>query len=156
MAPTLQLHACTLEQALHAADLGRFARGLAIADLYADIGSDAATILAPVDPAFDALPWLFEELVTSEELFEPCIDLFEYCVLRGPFARDKVTQVTLHGELLRFGRDLVLGRFGASRVLSTFTVGACTVHVLEQCVLPVHPEDYVSSAGSSRYPRLAP
>lgn len=156
MVPILKLHACTLEEALRAADLGRFARGLAIADLYADIGEDPATILAPVDAAFDALPWPFEELLSSEELFEPCIDLFEYCVLRGPFVRDKVTQMTLHGELVRFGRDLVLGRYGAARVLSTFTVGASTVHVLEHCVLPTHPEDYVSLGGASDYPPLAP
>jgi uncharacterized surface protein with fasciclin (FAS1) repeats len=146
----LSFRATTLEQALRDADLGRFAQGLKIADLYADIASGGATaVLAPIDAAFDALPWPFDELVTSEELVEPCIDLFEYHVLRGPFVRDKITQITLHGELVRFGRDLVLGRFGASRVLSTFTVGACTVHVLEQCVFPVPPEDYLSAHRAS-------
>jgi hypothetical protein len=43
----------------------------------------------------------------------------------------------------------VLGRYGAARVLSTFTVGSCTVHVLEQCVFPVPPEDYLSALGAS-------
>jgi uncharacterized surface protein with fasciclin (FAS1) repeats len=148
-APSLSLRSSTLHEALRDADLGCFARGLAVADLYADIAGGPTAVLAPIDAAFDSLPWPFEELLTSEELLEPCIDLFEYHVLRGPVVRDKVTQVTLHGELLRFGRDLVLGRYGAARVLSTFTVGSCTVHVLEQCVFPIPPEEYLLTPGSS-------
>jgi|688.fasta_scaffold1110474_1 uncharacterized surface protein with fasciclin (FAS1) repeats len=148
-ATSLSFRSSTLEEALRDADLGRFARGLVVAELHADIAAGPTTILAPIDSAFDALPWPFEEFVSSEELIEPCIDLFEYHVLRGPVVRDKMTQVTLHGELVRFGRDLVLGRYGAARVLSTFTVGSCTVHVLEQCVFPVPPEDYLSALGAS-------
>lgn len=137
---------CSVEKALRDAGLVRFSRGLAIAGLYEDIAdAGTTTLLAPVDAAFDGLPWPYEQLVGSRELLEACFDLFEYLVLRGTAdaAAPRATHATLHGELVRIGRRLVLGRYGASRVLSTFPVGACTVHVLEMCVFPVFPGEYM-------------
>lgn len=147
-----------IEEALRSAGLTRFARGLNATDLFQDIVEGGTmTLLAPVDAAFEALSLPFDELITSPDAFEARFDLFEYLVLRGPSdaSGSRATHATLHGELVRLGRNLVLGRYGASRVLDTFTCGGCMVHVLEQCVFPVFPGDYVvmrTAKGSLRTP----
>ncbi len=124
----------------------RFSTGLLATGLVDDLREQAPhTVLAPVDAAFDGLPFSFDDLLYDERLVEARFDLFEYLVLRGTADAwaPRAAHVTLHGEPIRLGRGLVLGRFGAARVLRSFATGHVLVHVLDQCVFPVYPRLYV-------------
>lgn len=131
----------TLRRAL--ATLGRFTQGLLATGLVEDVRERGPfTLLAPVDEAFDTLPWRFEDLLLTQDLLDERFDLFEYHVVRGlaDAGGPRASWSTLHGELVRIGRGLVLGRYGASRILRTVTSESLRVHVLEQCIFPVFPK----------------
>lgn len=124
----------------------RFSTGLLATGLVDDLRAQADhTVLAPVDAAFDGLPFSFDDLLFDERLVEARFDLFEYLVVRGTVEADapRAAHVTLQGERVRIGRGLVLGRFGAARVLRSFVTGHVLVHVLDQCVFPVYPRLYM-------------
>jgi hypothetical protein len=102
------------------------------------------TLLAPVDEAFDHLPWSFDRLLGDEALLELRFDLFEHHVLRGNHdaAGAPTTLVSMHGERLRLGRGRVVGARQASgrrcegRVLTTLATPGVLVHVIDACLLP--------------------
>lgn len=126
--------------------IGRFTQGLLATGLRDDLRTNEPfTLLAPVDDAFDRMPFSFEDLLFDERLVEARFDLFEYLVLRGTVDAQgpRTAHVTMQGEPVRLGRGLVFGRFGAARVLRTFASGQVLVHVLDQCVFPVYPRLYM-------------
>lgn len=133
---------------LHAQGLRRFSRGLLATGLFEDLRSgDPFTLFAPLDPAFDSLPFPFDDLLLGPALVEARHDIFEYLTVRGhvafPVASSRGAYPTLQGELVRLAPGLALGRFGASRILHTFQTGPLVVHVLEQCLFPLFPGSYL-------------
>lgn len=126
--------------------LRRFSQGLLGTGLLDDLrAAGPHTLLAPVDPAFDVLPFSYEDLLFDERLVEARFDLFEYLVLRGSVEAHgpPTLHVTLHGEPVRLGGGLVSGRFGDARILRTFASATALVHVIDRCVFPVEPASYV-------------
>lgn len=132
----------TLRRALAAAHLSRFTQGLLSTGLIEDIHDGPVTLLAPMDEAFQSMPWKFEELLFDERLLEARFDLFEYLVVRGTAAAEglRASHPTLHGEPVRLGNRLAYGRFGAARVLRTIERRGIVIHVLEQCIYPWDPK----------------
>ena len=131
---------------LHAQGLRRFSRGLLATGLFEDLRSgDPFTLLAPLDAAFDSLPFSFDDLLLQPSLVEARFDIFEYLVLRGHVTSlpTRGAYPTLEGELVRLAPNLALGRFGASRILHTFVTGPVIVHILEQCLFPIFPHAYL-------------
>ena len=43
--------------------------------------SGACTLIAPIDGAFDALPWSFERFLSDDRLIHPRLELFEYLAI---------------------------------------------------------------------------
>ena len=125
--------------------LGRTTRGLAATALLDDLHVGGPyTLLAPVDAAFDALPWSFEELLHDPRLVEPRFDLFEYLVVRGLVgARDDgAPRTTLHGDTVCIREGLVLGRSGVARVLLSRPLARGVVHVIDRVLMPIEPAAY--------------
>ncbi len=125
-------------EAVRRAPLNHFFEGLARTGLLADVEEGLHTLLAPVDAAFDKLPWAFEELYGSDALVEERIGLFEYSVARGVHSAraPKSPVATLEGRFVILGGGRVYGRYGAARVLDTFIARNTLVHVLDECVSP--------------------
>lgn len=126
--------------------LGRYSHGLLATGLLDDLRTEGPyTLLAPVDEAFDSLPFAFDELLYDDRLVEARFDLFEYLVARGSIDADDARQpyATVNGEHVRIGRGLVFGRYGAARVLKSVPAEGLVVHVLDQCVFPVFPRLYM-------------
>jgi len=120
------------------AALQRFRRGLHLTGLAEDIVGGGHTLIAPIDAAFDALPWPFERLLEEDALVEPRFDLFEYLVVPEACAGDGPPRnfSTLQGERIRIGGRFVHGRHGVGRILATVTLDRLLVHVVDSCVLP--------------------
>lgn len=124
----------------------RFSQGLLATGLLDDLRTaGATTLLAPVDEAFDGLPFPFDALLYDPRWVEARFDVFEYLVVRGAVEAHgpRTPHVTMQGEPVRVGRGLVFGRFGAARILRSFASGPVLVHVLDQCVFPVYPRLYM-------------
>ena len=126
--------------------LARFSQGLLCTGLLDDLrASEPFTLLAPVDDAFEGMPFSYDALLFDERLVEARFDLFEYLVVRGTADAEgpRTAHATLHGEPVRLGRGLAFGRFGAARVLRSFVSGPALVHVLDQVLFPVYPRLYM-------------
>lgn len=131
--------------------LRRFSHGLLGTGLLDDLRATGPyTLLAPVDAAFDDLPFSYEDLLFDEQLVEARFDLFEYLVLRGAVDAHGPRQlhVTLQGEPVRLGGGVVSGGFGAARILRSFSSEAGPVHVIDRCVFPVDPGRYMVEVDS--------
>lgn len=132
------------------AQIGRYSQGLLATGLREDLRTYGRhTLLAPVDDAFDRMPFTFDELLYDERLVEARFDVFEYLVVPGTIEAHgpRTAHASVQGEPVRIGRGLVFGRFGAARVLRSFEAGRLLVHVLDQCVFPVYPRLYMVESG---------
>ena len=119
--------------------------GLLATGLLEDLRAGAPhTLIAPTNAAFDELPWAFEDLVFDPELVEVRFDLFEYLVVPGDF--DEGERATLGGEPVRIEGGVVFGRYGSAAILRSFVTGNLRVHVVDSCVLPGDPQNYVDAA----------
>jgi hypothetical protein len=121
------------------AQLQRFLSGLRRTDLVADLAAGGPhTLVAPVNAAFDVLPWSFDRLLSDDELLEPRFDLFEYLVLRGACDGEAPLHArrTLQGESLVIGAGIVRGHQSKARILGTTTWQANVVVAVDACVLP--------------------
>ena len=119
--------------------LQRCIAGFHLTDLVRDIRLGGPyTLIAPVDGAFDELPWSYESLLADDELVEPLFDLFEYLVIPGACDGDGPIRswLTLQGEKIRVGRGYVLGRRGVGRILATVSWKGSLVHAVDACVFP--------------------
>lgn len=114
--------------------------GLRVTDLIADLegGGGPHTVIAPIDAAFDELPWSFDRLLTDESLLEPRFDLFEYHVIRGACDAEVPLHVrkTLQGETLVIGSGIVVGHQGVAKILASGMWHGALVHAVDRCVLP--------------------
>lgn len=64
--------------------LSRFVRGLLSCHLLEDLRQHGPyTLMAPINDAWDALPWPWEDFIFARELAEARIDVLESCVVRG-------------------------------------------------------------------------
>lgn len=120
--------------------MDRVFEGLREVGLLEDMDGMPHTLLAPVDRAFDRLPWAFDRLLADPSLVEARFDLFEYCVVPERVASDADPRpvLTLEGTPVFVGRTHVLGRHGGARILTTVESSNLVIHVLDACVLP-HP-----------------
>lgn len=118
--------------------LQRYFQGLKQTDLLDDVLTAPHTLLAPIDDAFDALPWRFSDLLESRDLFEERFDLFEYLVVRGVHGAHGPAApiVTLEGSAVAIGHGLVVGTSGTARVLHSFIWNRTLVHMLDRCIFP--------------------
>lgn len=151
--PSSSSTTASLRGLLTAAKLGRFVQGLFAVGLVEDLHAGGPfTLLAPADDAYDALPWKFDEFLLNPDIVEARFDILEYHVIRGVARADGPRQpyTTLHGESVRLGRQLALGKFGASRILRSIESGDFVVHVLEHCLFPTFPRLYAAKADSNR------
>jgi uncharacterized surface protein with fasciclin (FAS1) repeats len=144
------LHASEVTGALRALmarePVGRYVQGLLATGLLDDLRTSGPhTLLAPVDEAFDRLPFAYDSLLFDDHLIEAKFDIFEYLVLRGAIRASgpRVAHASLQGERVRVGRSLVFGRFGAARVLRSFVSGGVALHVIDQCIFPIFPRLYM-------------
>jgi len=112
--------------------------GLSAAGLIEDLERGPFTLLAPVDHAYEALPWSFDALLRRPDLVEPRFDLFEYMVVPGRIASGPTIARTLEGAAVLVGATHVLGRHGSARIVTTVELGNVLVHVLDACLHP-HP-----------------
>ncbi|MEZ4307271.1 MAG: hypothetical protein R3F14_04410 [Polyangiaceae bacterium] len=124
--------------------IDRTFHGLAAVGLLDDLRAGFHTIIAPVNSAFDALPWAFEDLLYDPALVEPRFDLFEYLVVRGDLPHGE--RETLEGSPVRIDRGIVHGRHGSASILRSYTDGARRVHVVSACILPASPQIYIDTA----------
>ena len=120
----------------------RVLAGLAAVGLLDDMQGRPHTLLAPIDRAFDVLPWSFERFLTDARLVEARFDLFEYCVVPSLLRSESDPRPvgTLEGTTVLIGHTHVLGRHGGARILTTVELPLLVVHVLDACVLPRPPE----------------
>lgn len=117
----------------------RCLKGLLRTDLVGDLGgSQPHTLIAPLDAAFEELPWDFDRLLSDEALLEPCFDLLEYLVIPGRHESDAPMRpcATLQGEALLIGSGMVLGHDGVASVLATASWRGTMVHVVDRCIFP--------------------
>ncbi|MBL8607194.1 MAG: fasciclin domain-containing protein [Myxococcales bacterium] len=123
----------------------RFAEGLRATGLFDDLCAlGPYTVLAPVDDAFDAMPWPFASLLGHPDLVEARFDVFEHHVIPGVVdPRDGASiRATLHGSMVAFRDGVILARGGAARVLASRPFDNGVVHVIDRVLLPVDPESY--------------
>lgn len=126
--------------------IDRTMHGLQVTGLLEDLRSGGPhTLIAPINRAYDALPWAFEELLFNPSLTEPRFDLFEYLVLRGdwPAVGPGGERQTAEGTPLRIARGFVVGRHGTAMILRSFVRDNLRVHVVDACVFPANPQIYV-------------
>lgn len=125
--------------------LARWWQGCRTTELLGDLaGGTPLTVLAPVDAAFDDLPWSFERLLADDDLLELRFDLFEHHVLRGTHDATgaPVTVISLHGERVHLARGVATagrctsGGRSRARVLATLAMPGVLVHVIDACLLP--------------------
>ena len=122
-----------------ALDLGRCFRGLQRAELLVDLATGGPyTLVAPVDDAFDRMPWPFDRLIDDDGLIEPCVDLFEYSVIHGvaPAAGPVRRMGTLRGEAIHVGEGVIIGPGNTARIVASVHVEGFMVHITRDCVLP--------------------
>ena len=119
--------------------LGCWLRGLARTELLGDIATGGPyTLLAPTDDAFRRLRWPFERLMVDERLVEPCVDLFEYSVIRGQCSADEPVRrmPTMHGDAIHIGAGCVFGTGSSATIVASMRVERLLVHVVDGCLLP--------------------
>lgn len=123
----------------------RFGAGLRATGLLDDLCTQGPyTVLAPVDEAFDAMPWPFAALLGHPELVEARFDVFEHHVLQGVVdPRDGTSiRASLQGSMLAFRDGVILARGGVARVLASRPFERGVVHVIDRVLVPVDPESY--------------
>jgi hypothetical protein len=126
------------ERALYV-PLQRCLAGFHLTDLVRNVRAGGPhTLIAPIDRAFDRLPWSFDQLIADDALIHPRFDLFEYFAVVGACDADAPleTFLTLQGEKIRIGCGLVIGREGVARILATTEWKGIQVHAVDACVMP--------------------
>lgn len=125
--------------------IDRTFHGLLVTGLLDDLRSGIPhTILAPTNAAFDELPWAFEDLVSDAALVDVRFDLFEGLVVPGDFEDGE--RESLAGEAVRIEDGIVTGPYGSGRILRSFVTDNLRVHVVDSCVLPADPQEYIDAA----------
>lgn len=135
----------TLGRDLRRARIDRFFAGLEATSLLEDLQVGGPyTLLAPLDAAYDALPWSFDALLRDPALVEARFDLFEYAVVRGVLGRDDDgdPRPTLHGGPVCVRVGYVLGLTGVARIVATRPFARGVVHVVDRVLAPADPRGY--------------
>jgi uncharacterized surface protein with fasciclin (FAS1) repeats len=118
-----------------------YLQGLALCGLLRDIedAPGGVTLLAPQNAALErsGVDRLFADEAETETLF----NLFEYSVLSGH--HEAVLQrrrlATWHGEHLVVEHGIVVGAWGAARVLGSVAAGNTLIHFTDRVLLPAPP-----------------
>jgi uncharacterized surface protein with fasciclin (FAS1) repeats len=118
---------------------GLYLQGLTLCGLLDDIDElPQATLLAPQDAAFDALPMSYRELLVADHHTHALFDLLEASVLPGRVVPSAVPHATatLGGSWVSFVSGGVHGACDFSRIVSTIEAGPVVIHVVDRCVMP--------------------